>query len=164
MASLQNLQDLFVQEIKDLYSAEKQIEQALPKMAQTASSQDLRQAFELHLNQTRGQINRLEKISSSLGFDLAGKKCRGMEGIIEEGQEILEMKGDERAIDAGLIGAAQHVEHYEIAGYGCARTYARMLGHTEAERLLSETLREEEETDQKLTRIAEGHVNRDAQR
>lgn len=162
MATMMSLQDLFVEEIKDLYNAEKQIEKALPRMAKTASSPDLRQAFNSHLEQTRRQIERLEEIGKSLGISLRGKKCKGMEGIIEEGEEILAIKGDDNTRDAGLIGAAQRVEHYEIAGYGCARTYARMLGHREAERLLDETLREEEATDRKLTTIAESHINAQA--
>ena len=159
MATLMSLQDLFVEEIKDLYNAEKQIEKALPKMAKTATSPDLQQAFTTHLEQTRRQIERLEQIGKSLGISISGKKCKGIEGIIEEGKEILAMKGDDMTRDAGLIGAAQRVEHYEIAGYGCARTYARLLGHRDAERLLDETLREEEATDRKLTNIAETHIN-----
>ncbi len=162
MPTMNSLQDLFVQEIKDLYSAERQIEKALPKMAKTASSPDLQKAFTTHLDQTKNQIERLEKIGEDLGFKLTGKTCKGMQGIIEEGQEILSMKGDDTTRDAGLIAAAQHVEHYEIAGYGCARTFARMLGHKDAERLLEETLREEEQTDKKLTTLAESHINRDA--
>lgn len=162
MATMNSLQDLFVDEIKDLYSAERQIEKALPLMAKAASSADLQQAFQMHLTQTQRQIERLEQIGKDLGFSLTGKTCKGMKGILEEGEEMLKMKGDGKTIDAGLIAAAQHVEHYEMAGYGCARTHAHQLGHHDIERLLNETLQEEEQTDLKLTRLAEGHINAEA--
>jgi ferritin-like metal-binding protein YciE len=160
---LKNLQDLFVHELKDLYSAEQQILQALPKMAGSTEHQELRQAFEEHTEMTREQVRRLDMIADELGIDIKGHKCRGMEGIIKEGQEILDSKADANVRDAALIGAAQRVEHYEIAGYGTARTFARRLGHERAAELLQRTLDEEGNTDHRLTAIAEGMVNRDAQ-
>ena len=160
---LKNLQDLFVHELKDLYSAEQQILQALPKMAGSTEHQELRQAFEEHTEVTREQVRRLDMIADELGIDLKGHKCRGMEGIIKEGQEMLDAKADPNVLDAALIGAAQRVEHYEIAGYGTARTFARRLGHERAAELLQRTLDEEGNTDHRLTAIAESMVNRDAQ-
>ena len=160
---LKNLQDLFVHELKDLYSAEQQILQALPKMAGATGHQELRQAFEEHVEVTREQVRRLDMIGDELGIDLKGHKCRGMEGIIKEGQELLDSKADPSVLDAGLIGAAQRVEHYEMAGYGTARTFARRLGHERAAELLQRTLDEEGTTDHRLTAIAEGMVNREAQ-
>ena len=163
METLNNLQDLFVHELKDLYSAEQQILQVLPKMATATEHQELRQAFEEHLEVTREQVKRLDMIADELGVDLKGHKCRGMEGIIREGQELLDAKADASTLDAALIGAAQRVEHYEIAGYGTARTFARRLGHERAAELLQRTLDEEGNTDHRLTAIAEGMVNREAQ-
>ena len=163
METLNSLQELFVHELKDLYSAEQQILQALPKMATATEHQELRQAFEEHLEVTREQVKRLEMIADELDLDLKGHKCRGMEGIIREGQELLDAKADASTLDAALIGAAQRVEHYEIAGYGTARTFARRLGHERAAELLQRTLDEEGNTDHRLTAIAEGMVNRDAQ-
>jgi ferritin-like metal-binding protein YciE len=133
-------------------------------MASAASHNELRTAFEEHERTTRDQVMRLQTIADELGVEISGHKCRGMEGIIREGQEVIEANADEDARDAALIGAAQRVEHYEIAGYGTARTYARMLGHDRAAQLLQTTLEEEGNTDHRLTRIAEGMVNRDAQR
>jgi ferritin-like metal-binding protein YciE len=164
MDKLNDLNDLFVHELKDLYSAEQQILKALPQMAAATSHQELRQAFVEHEQMTRDQVQRLDMIADDLGIDLKGHKCKGMEGIIDEGQQILKAKGDSDVLDAGLIGAAQRVEHYEIAGYGTARTFARRLGHNRAAELLQQTLDEEGNTDQRLTRIAESMVNRDAQR
>jgi ferritin-like metal-binding protein YciE len=164
MDRLNNLDDLFTHELKDLYSAEQQILKALPDMASAASHNELRTAFEEHERTTRDQVTRLQTIADELGVEISGHKCRGMEGIIREGQEVIEANADEDARDAALIGAAQRVEHYEIAGYGTARTYARMLGHDRAAQLLQTTLEEEGNTDHRLTRIAEGMVNRDAQR
>jgi len=163
MESLNSLQDLFVHELKDLYSAEQQILQALPKMAGATEHAELRQAFEEHTEVTREQVRRLDMIADELGIDLKGHKCRGMEGIIKEGQELLDSKADASVLDAGLIGAAQRVEHYEMAGYGTARTFARRLGHERAAALLQRTLDEEGNTDHRLTAIAEAMVNRDAQ-
>ena len=164
MDRLNNLDDLFTHELKDLYSAEQQMLKALPEMASAASHNELRTAFEDHERTTRDQVMRLQTIADELGVEISGHKCRGMEGIIREGQEVIEANADEDARDAALIGAAQRVEHYEIAGYGTARTYARMLGHDRAAQLLQTTLEEEGNTDHRLTRIAEGMVNRDAQR
>jgi ferritin-like metal-binding protein YciE len=150
------LKELYVDELRDIYSAENQLTKALPKMAKAANSEELRSGFEEHLEQTRGHVKRLEQIFQALGEKPTGKKCKGMEGLIEEGKEMIEedeLEGE--ALDAGLISAAQRVEHYEIAAYGCVRTYANLLGESDAEELLEETLNEEKETDQKLTQLAE---------
>ena len=163
MEKLNDLNDLFQHELKDLYSAEQQILQALPKMAGATEHQELRRAFQEHEEVTREQVRRLDMIADELGLDLKGHKCRGMEGIIKEGQELLDAKADANVLDAGLIGAAQRVEHYEMAGYGTARTFARRLGHERAAELLQRTLDEEGTTDHKLSAIAESMVNRDAQ-
>jgi len=156
---LGSLQDLFVSELKDLYSAENQLIKALPKMAKAASTPELQTAFREHLEQTRTHAERLDRIFESLGVSGKGKKCKAMEGLIEEGKEIMEEDAEPPVLDAALIGAAQRVEHYEIAGYGCARTYARLLHNQEAANLLQQTLNEEGETDKRLTQIAEGLVN-----
>jgi ferritin-like metal-binding protein YciE len=156
---LTTLEDLYLNELRDLHSAEKQILKALPKMAKAASAPELRQAFEEHLEQTEGHLERLEEILKQLGKRPAGKKCLAMEGLIEEGKELLEMDAEPGVMDAGLIAAAQKVEHYEMAGYGCVRTYARLLGEEEAADLLQQTLDEEGETDKRLTELAEGVVN-----
>jgi ferritin-like metal-binding protein YciE len=162
MDKLNNLEDLFEHELKDLYSAEQQILKALPKMAEATRHDELKQAFQEHEQVTRDQVKRLETIADDLGLSIRGHKCRGMEGIISEGEDLLNSGIDADTRDAALIGAAQRVEHYEIAGYGTARTYARMLGHDRAASLLQETLDEEGRTDQRLTRLAEDMVNRDA--
>ncbi len=156
------LEELLVDELKDLYSAEKQIVAALPKMAKAASSPDLRRAFERHLDETRRQVERLEQIGEDLDVRLTGKKCKGMEGLIDEGKELMEEDLDENALDAGLIGAAQKVEHYEIASYGTARTHATLLGYKKAAKLLQQTLDEEGATDKKLTALADSLVNVEA--
>jgi ferritin-like metal-binding protein YciE len=156
------LEELLIDELKDIYSAENQIIKALPKMAKGASSPELKRAFERHLEETRRQVERLEQIGEALEIKLTGKKCKGMEGLIEEGKEILEEDLDENAIDAGLIGAAQKVEHYEIAAYGTARTHAEILGYTKIARLLQQTLNEEGNTDKKLTQLAESIINIEA--
>src|SRR4051794_8556907 len=153
---LTTLHDLLVDHLKDLYSAENQIIKALPKMAKNASSEELSAGFEEHLEQTRGQVERLERICELLEVSPKGKKCAGMEGLIDEGKEIMEEDAEESVLDAGLIAAAQKVEHYEIASYGTARTWAEQLGLTEVAELLQQTLDEEKETDEKLTRLAEG--------
>src|SRR3984885_1064199 len=150
-----SLKELYIDELKDLYNAENQLVKALPKMAKAAESDDLRKGFEGHLEQTRGHVNRLEKIFQGLDESPKGKKCKGMEGLIEEGSEMIEEHDESEMRDAGLISAAQRVEHYEIAGYGCVRTYASLLGEDEAAALLEQTLEEEKETDQKLTQLAE---------
>ena len=156
------LEELLVDELKDIYSAENQIIKALPKMAKAATSPELKRAFERHLEETRRQVERLDQIGQALDVKLTGKKCKGMEGLIEEGKEVMEEDFDENAIDAGLIGAAQKVEHYEIAAYGTARTHAEMLGYTKAAKLLQQTLDEEGATDKKLTQLAESIINVEA--
>jgi ferritin-like metal-binding protein YciE len=149
------LMDLYVDELKDLYSAEKQLVKALPKMAKAATSQDLRAGFEGHLKQTHEHVARLETIFGLLGQSPTGKHCKGMEGLIKEGGELIEEDPEPEKLDAGLISAAQRVEHYEMAGYGCVRTYAQLLDESEAVSLLEQTLNEEKETDAKLTHLAE---------
>ena len=149
------LKELYIDELKDLYSAENQLVKALPKMAKAAASEELRGGFEGHLEQTRGHVSRLEQIFKSLGENPKGKKCNGMEGLIEEGSEIIDEDLEESVKDAGLIGAAQRVEHYEIAAYGTAKAFADTLGHSEHVSLLEETLEEEKETDKKLTDLAQ---------
>ncbi|HEV3117072.1 MAG TPA: ferritin-like domain-containing protein [Gemmataceae bacterium] len=156
---LNSLEDLLVEELRDLYSAENQIIKALPKMAKTASNPELQQGFQEHLKQTKGHAQRLEQVCESLNVSPKGKKCRAMEGLLEEGKETMSEDAEPEVMDAALIAAAQRVEHYEIAGYGCARTFARQLGHEEAANLLQQTLDEEAETDKKLTQIAESMVN-----
>jgi ferritin-like metal-binding protein YciE len=156
---LQTLEDLFVHELRDLYSAENQLVKALPKMAKAASAPELKEGFEQHLEETKEQVSRLEEIFEMLGQKGKGVKCKAMEGLIEEGKEILEMDAEPEVADAALIGAAQKVEHYEIAGYGTARTFAQVLGHEKAVKLLQQTLDEEAATDKKLTELAESIVN-----
>jgi ferritin-like metal-binding protein YciE len=162
MAEENPLQELLVDELKDLYSAENQIIKALPRMVKAASAPELKRAFDKHLGETRRQAQRLEQIGRALGVKLTGKKCHGMEGLLEEGKEIIQEDLEEPARDAGLIGAAQKVEHYEIAAYGTARTHAELLGHDKVARLLQQTLDEEGETDKKLTALAERVINVDA--
>ena len=165
MAEVMNpLEELLQDELKDLYSAESQIIKALPRMAKAASSPELRRAFERHLEETVRQKDRLDQIGEQLEMRLTGKKCKGMEGLIEEGKEIMQEDLEEDALDAGLIGAAQKVEHYEIAAYGTARTHAEMLGYTKVARLLQQTLNEEGATDKKLTQLAESVINVEAVR
>ncbi len=159
---LKSLQDLLVLELKDLYDAEQQIMDALPRMAEAASHPELRHAFEQHLETTREQVQRLDRIFDDLGEKPMGHKCKGMEGLIREGREMIEQAGDSSVRDAGLIGAAQRIEHYEIASYGTARAFAERLGMNEAAQLLQQTLDEEGETDQRLTTLAEQLVNPDA--
>lgn len=153
------LEDLLTDELKDLYSAENQIIKALPKMAKTAQSQELRMAFEQHLEQTKQQARRLEQACEELGVSPKGKKCVGMEGLIEEGKEIMKEELDMDTIDAGLIGAAQKVEHYEMAAYGTASAHARQLGFNSVASILDKTLAEEKTTDEKLTKLAENMIN-----
>lgn len=164
MASkMQTLEDLYVDLLKDLYSAEKQVMKALPKMAKNASSRDLQKAFQDHLRQTERQVERIERIFVEMGGSPRGKKCVGMEGLVEEGNEIMKEDAEPEVLDAGLIAAAQKVEHYEIASYGTARAWAQRLGYDKAARLLQETLDEESMANEKLTQIAESHVNMEAQ-
>ena len=152
---IDSLRKLYVEELKDLYSAEKQILQALPKMVKKASNPQLKAGFQEHLRQTEEQVKRLDRIFEGLGKSSRGKKCKGMEGLIEEGKEVMQEDMDDETRDAALIAAAQRVEHYEIAGYGTVRTYAQLLGETEAAKLLQMTLDEEGATDKKLTALAE---------
>jgi ferritin-like metal-binding protein YciE len=151
----ETLRDLYLEQLRDLYDAENQLIKALPKMAQGADSEQLSEAFEEHLEQTRGHAQRLEQIFERLGEKPKGEKCKGMEGLVKEGSEVLDEDMDEAVKDAAIIGAAQKVEHYEIAGYGTVRTFANLLGETEAAQLLEQTLEEEKETDQKLTQLAQ---------
>jgi ferritin-like metal-binding protein YciE len=160
--ALESLQDLFLNELKDIYNAEKQILRALPRMAKAAESPELSQAFTNHLRETEGHVERLERIFKSLGQTARGKTCKGMQGLLEEGKEILEEDGAPEVIDAALISAAQRVEHYEMAAYGCLRTYAQLLGMNDADRLLDQTLQEEEKADKTLTGLAEGGLNQAA--
>jgi ferritin-like metal-binding protein YciE len=156
------LEELLVDELKDLYSAENQIIKALPRMAKGATSPELKRSFERHLEETKRQVERLEQIGEALDVRLTGKKCKGMEGLIEEGKELLSEDLEDDVLDAGLIGAAQKVEHYEIAAYGTARAHAMMLGYNKAAKLLQQTLDEEAATDKKLTALAENIVNVEA--
>jgi ferritin-like metal-binding protein YciE len=159
---MESLKDLYLEQLRDLYDAETQLVEALPKIAEAANASDLKTAFNQHLRQTREHVTRLERIFSALGEKPEGQTCQGMKGLLKEGQEIIKAKGEPEVIDAGLIAAAQRVEHYEIAGYGTVRTYAETLGAEEAARLLEKTLQEEEETDDKLTELAESHINAEA--
>ena len=160
---LNSLRALFVHELKDVYSAEKQITQALPKMIKGADNPELASALEDHLRATEGQIERLDRIFKSLGeSSRSNKKCHGMEGLLEEGGELLKEKGEPEVLDAGIIAAAQKVEHYEIATYGTLITWAGMLGEEQAQGLLEETLVEEKEADQLLSQIAQSAVNAEA--
>ena len=150
-----SLRQLYVNELKDLYNAETQLVKALPKMAKASSNAELRQGFEEHLRQTSEQVSRLEQIFEMLGEKATGKKCLGMEGLVKEGAETMSEDYEGSLMDAAIIGAAQRVEHYEIAGYGTVRTFAELLGENEHVSLLDQTLEEEKETDQKLTQLAE---------
>ena len=161
--ALDTLHDLYVEELRDLYNAENQLLKALPRMAKAASSPDLKAAFTEHLEVTRGQVERLETIFEALGAKAKGKKCKAMEGLVEEGKEVLEEAGSPSVIDAALIAAAQRVEHYEMAGYGCVRTFARLLGRTDHAKLLQQTLDEEGAADKKLTALAESVINVEAE-
>jgi ferritin-like metal-binding protein YciE len=149
------LRELYIDELKDLYSAENQLIKALPKMAKAATSSELRAGFEAHLKQPQEHVTRLEQIFEALNESPKGKHCKGMEGLIKEGSEMIAEDPEPEELNAGLIAAAQHVEHYEIAGYGCVRTYAKLLGETEAATILEKTLNEEKQTDAKLTELAE---------
>src|SRR5262249_18812808 len=151
---LENLQQLFLKELRDLYDAEDQITDALPKLIEAAHNPELKRALQQHLDVTRQQISRLDQIFNMLGEKATGETCKGMKGVIKEGDEIVSAGGDPSTVDAGIISAAQRVEHYEMAGYGTVRTYAQLLGQEQMARLLQQTLNEEEEADQKLTQIA----------
>jgi ferritin-like metal-binding protein YciE len=160
--AMTSLDDLFLHELRDLYNAENQIIKALPKMAKNASSPELKRSFEEHLGQTREHVERLKQIFEKLDESPGRQKCKGMEGLIEEGADLIEEDIDGDVLDAGLIGAAQRVEHYEISAYGTARAFAEQLGNSHAAKLLQRTLDEEAATNEKLTRLAESLVNREA--
>jgi len=159
---LNTLKQLYIEELRDLYSAENQLLKALPKMAKGASSEELKLAFENHLDQTKVHVERLEEIFERLNETPKGKTCQAMKGLVEEGSEILGEDGEESVLDAGIIAAAQKVEHYEIASYGTVRTFAQLLGEDEAAELLQETLDEEGEADKLLTQLAQEIVNPEA--
>src|SRR2546423_2872081 len=159
---LDTLEKLYISELRDLYSAENQLLKALPKMAKGASSPELKEAFEMHLEQTKGHIERLEQLFEQLDESPKGKTCHGMKGLVEEGSEVLQEDGEDSVLDAGIIVAAQKVEHYEIASYGSVRTFANLLGKDEAAKLLQSTLDEESETNEILNQLAEGIVNPEA--
>jgi ferritin-like metal-binding protein YciE len=159
---LESLKDLYLEQLRDLYSAETQLVDALPKMAEAATSPDLRKAFNDHLRQTGEHVRRLDRIFQDLQENPKGNTCEGMKGLIKEGDQMIHMRGESSVLDAGLIAAAQRVEHYEIAGYGTVRTYAELLGRSEHVSLLERTLQEEEETDERLSELAESHVNQEA--
>jgi ferritin-like metal-binding protein YciE len=159
---MQDLQDLFVDQLRDLYNAENQLLKALPRMAKASSHEDLAAAFEEHTEQTREHVERLKKIFDKLGKKPSGKVCKAMKGLIEEGKEALEEDAEPEVLDAALIAAAQRVEHYEIAGYGTVRAYAELLGDAQAAKILQRTLDEEGQTDKKLTQLAESMINVDA--
>ncbi len=160
--SMDSLKDLYIDELKDLYNAENQLLKALPKMAKKAAAPELKKAFQDHLAQTEGHVSRLEKIFKGLGEKPTGKTCKAMKGLVEEGKEVIAEDGDDSVLDAALIGAAQRVEHYEIAGYGVVRTFASLLGEEDAMGLLQRTLNEEAEADKKLTKLAESVINIEA--
>ena len=159
---LDTLKTLYIDELRDLYNAEGQLLKALPKMAKAASSEELKDAFEKHLEQTKSHVERLEEVFEDIGEKPKGKTCRAMKGLIEEGSEILEEDGEESVIDAGIIVAAQKVEHYEIASYGSVRTFAQLLGKDRSADLLQTTLDEESEANDLLTKLAEDIVNPEA--
>jgi len=156
--AMNSLSELLEDELKDIYNAEQQLIKALPKMAKKASSSKLQTTITKHLGETEEQVKRLEMIGQELGIKLTGKKCHAMEGLIEEGKEVIEEDGDDAVMDVALIGAAQRVEHYEIAAYGTARAMAEKLGHSKVAKLLQKTLDEESAADKKLTQIAESEV------
>jgi ferritin-like metal-binding protein YciE len=162
MAEAGTLHDAFIDELRDTYDAEKQLTKALPKLAKAASDPKLRQAFESHLEETQGQIERLERVFESLDEKVRGKHCDGIAGIIEEGKSIMEEDFDETTMDACLIAAGQRAEHYEMAAYGTLVAWAQAMGHTEAAKLLQQTLDEEKAADKKLSGLAEGGINQSA--
>ena len=159
---LETLQDLLIEQLKDLYNAEGQLVKALPKMAKAATNPKLKAAFTEHLEETKGHVERLEKVFEVMGVPAKGKKCHAMEGLVEEGKEMIEEDAEPEVKDAGLIAAAQRVEHYEMAGYGCVRTYAKALGNEKVAKLLQQTLDEEGACDEKLTELAEKLINVEA--
>jgi len=158
-----DLHELFLDELADVYNAEQQLTKALPKMAKAAKNEELREAFQQHLEETENHISRLDQVFESLGESMKRKKCKGMEGLVEEGEEIISEQKNTNALDAGLIISAQKVEHYEIAAYGSLCSWAEQMGHDDAVELLKETLEEEKTTDEKLTEIAENIANTQAE-
>jgi len=160
---LQNLEDLLKEDLKDVLHAENQIVKALPKMIKKTSHAELKEAMSAHLEETKGHVERVEQVMELLGMPVRGKVCKAMQGIIEEGKEVMEEDAEDDVMDAALIGAAQKVEHYEIASYGCVCTYAEMLGYDEAHELLGQNLDEEETTDERLTALAESVINIEAE-
>jgi len=160
---MDTLQELYLEQLQDVYDAEKQLVKALPKLVKTATNDELKAAFEQHLEQTEEHVSRLERIFEELGEKPKGKKCKAMQGLLEEGKEMMEEDASEEVMDAGLICAAQKVEHYEIATYGCLRTYAEMLGFDDQADLLQETLDEEKDTDENLTELAVSCINLEAE-
>lgn len=161
---LESVQDLLIAELRDLHNAEKQLVDALPKMAEAASSTELKKAFTHHLEETIKHVTRLEDVFKNLKEDPSGETCEAMKGLVKEGEEFIKAKGEPEVRDAGLIGAAQRVEHYEMAGYGTARTLAQRLGYQDVAKILQTTLAEEKAADEKLTAVAEGNVNPTATR
>jgi len=159
---LETLKTLYIDELRDLYNAENQLVKALPKMAKAASSEELQDAFEKHLEQTKSHVDRLEEVFEEIGEKPKGKTCKAMKGLIDEGSEILKEDGEESVIDAGIIVAAQKVEHYEIASYGSVRTFAQLLGKDRSADLLQRTLDEESEANEVLNKLAEDIVNPEA--
>jgi ferritin-like metal-binding protein YciE len=160
--NLDTLKELYVNELRDLYNAEGQLVKALPKMAKAVSSDELKEAFEKHLEQTKGHIERLEEVFEEIGEKAKGKTCQAMKGLIEEGSEVVKADGEDSVLDAAIIVAAQKVEHYEIAGYGSVRTFAQLLGQDQSAELLQQTLDEESETNELLNKLAEDIVNPEA--
>ena len=160
--NLETLKELYVEELRDLYNAENQLIKALPKMAKGASSDELKEAFEKHLEQTKGHVQRLEQVFEELGEKTKGKTCQAMKGLIEEGSEVLKADGEDSVLDAAIIVAAQKVEHYEIASYGSVRTFAQLLGQDKSAELLQQTLDEESEANELLNKLAEDIVNPEA--
>jgi ferritin-like metal-binding protein YciE len=164
-AEFNSLEDLFVEQLKDLYDAEQRLVEALPKMAEAANASSLKQAFTAHLDETRNHVTRLEEVFNSIGVEPERQTCQAMKGLVSEGSEIIDSKGSNPAVrDAGLIAAAQRVEHYEMAGYGTARTFAQQLGMAQAADLLQSTLDEEAAADKKLTQLATQKINAEALR
>jgi ferritin-like metal-binding protein YciE len=164
MPKVNSLKDLFVEELRDIYNAEHQLVQEMPKMAQQASSPELRSALEQHFEQTKGQIQRLDRVFQSLNLPSKGRECKGMEGLLNEAREVVREGNDPAVRDAALITAVQKTEHYEIASYGSACTFAKELGRKEQLDLLLQNLNEEKRADERLTEIAKSHVNRNAER
>ena len=160
--AMSNLQDVLEHQVKDLYSAETQLTSALPKMMEAATTQELKDAFQKHLEQTKEQVNRLKQAADMLGVQPTGEKCKGMEGLLKEAQDLISEHDKSVALDAALIAAAQRVEHYEIAGYGSACQFAEALGNSQVKEILGQTLNEEEQTDKLLSQIAESTVNKQA--